>query len=133
VYVRWLEDLLARICPLSRSGPVFRVRDTAELAFGAERIKVIEGLTAGDYAGDRLGWIPGEHHRFFAAPAPAGANRVLVGHRGPVQMVVGDVVRGARLPEAGALVLEPRGAAGFAVLGILTVVPRIGNGNPSCR
>ena len=115
------------------AGPVFRARDTAELAFGAERVQVVEGLTADDYAGDRLGWILREHRRLFAVPVPAGTNRVLVGHRGPVQMILGDRVRGTRLPEAGALVLEPKGAAGFAALGVLAVVPRIGDGDPGCR
>lgn len=115
------------------AGPVFRARDTAELAFGAERVQVVEGLTADDYAGDRLDWILREHRRLFAVPVPAGTNRVLVGHRGPVQMILGDRVRGTRLPEAGALVLEPKGAAGFAALGVLAVVPRIGDGDPGCR
>lgn len=115
------------------ASPVFRARDTAELAFGAEQLSVADGLIADDYAGSRLDWVLAEHRRLFAAPVPAGTNRVLVGHRGPVQMILGDPVRGTRLPEGGALVLEPGGAAGFALLGILAVVPPINGGNPSCR
>ena len=115
------------------AGPVFRARDTAELAFGAERIEVIDALIADDYAGARLSWVLNEHRRFFSTPVTAAANRVLVGHRGPVQLILGEEVSGTSLPEAGVLVLEPKEEAGFAVLGILAVVPRIGNGNPACR
>lgn len=115
------------------AGPVFRARDTAELAFGAEQVSVTDGLTADDYAGGRLGWVLNEHRRLFSAPVPAGVNRVLVGHRGPVQMILGDPVRGTRLPEGGAAVLEPAGATGFTLLGVLAIVPPIGSGDPSCR
>ena len=115
------------------AGPVFRARDTAELAFGAERVSVIDGLLADDYAGGRLDWVLSEHRRLFAGPVPAGGNRVLVGHRGPVQMFLGEMVQGTRLPEGSAVVLEPRGAAGHAVLGVLAFVPPIDGGNPGCR
>jgi len=112
--------------------PVFRARDTAELAFGAEAVRVEEGLTADDYAGARLGWVLAEHRRLFSAPVPGGGNRVLVGHRGPVQMILGGLVHGTSLPEAGGLVLEPGGPEGFTPLGIIALVPRIGDGNPAC-
>jgi hypothetical protein len=36
------------------AGPVFRARDTAELAFGVEHVEVTESLLADDYAGPRL-------------------------------------------------------------------------------
>jgi hypothetical protein len=86
-----------------------------------------------------------EHRRLMAAPVPAGANRVLVGHRGPVQMIAGSRVAGTRLPEGGALVLAPAGdraAIGdrfatpggdrFAILGVLAFVTVPGGGNPRC-
>ena len=41
-----LDDILA--------SPVFRARDTAELAFGADRIAVTMDLVADDYAGPEL-------------------------------------------------------------------------------
>lgn len=115
------------------ASPVYRARDTAELAFGIGRVRVTDSLVADDYAGSRLQWVLSEHQRLFSEPVPAGANRVLVGHRGPVQMIVGARVAGTRLPEAGVLVLEPRGAAGFAILGVVAIVPAIDGGNPSCR
>ena len=115
------------------AGPVFRARDTAELAFGAERVSVIDGLLADDYADGRLDWVLSEHRRLLAAPVAAGGNRVLVGHRGPVQMFLGEMVQGTRLPEGSAVVLEPRGAAGHAVLCVLALVPPIDGGNPGCR
>ena len=37
------------------AGPVYRARDTAEEAFGADNIAVTNGLLADDFAGDRLG------------------------------------------------------------------------------
>lgn len=114
------------------ASPVFRGRDTAELAFGAGQVSVTDSLIADDYAGGRLGWVLAEHRRLFAAPVPVRTNRVLVGHRGPVQMFMGDPVRGTRLPEGSALVLEP-GASDFTLLGILAVVPPIDGGNPDCR
>ena len=49
-------------------------RDTAELAFGAERVEVTDSLLADDYAGPRLGWVLAEHQRLFAEPVPPGTN-----------------------------------------------------------
>ncbi|MDP2358754.1 MAG: histidine phosphatase family protein [Beijerinckiaceae bacterium] len=115
------------------AGPVFRARDTAELAFGAHRVKVTNSLLADDYANGRLAWVLSEHRRLFSEPVPQGENRVLVGHRGPVQMIFGDIVTGTRLPEAGVLVLQPLGTSGTEVLGVLEIVAAIDGGNPPCR
>lgn len=115
------------------AGPVFRARDTAELAFGAHRVKVTNSLLADDYANGRLAWVLSEHRRLFSEPVAQGENRILVGHRGPVQMIFGDIVAGTRLPEAGVLVLEPRGPAGTQVLGVLEIVASIDGGNPPCH
>ena len=115
------------------ASPVYRARDTAELAFGVGRVTVTDSLVADDYAGSRLQWVLSEHRRLFGEPVPADANRVLVGHRGPVQMILGARVAGTRLPEAGVLVFEPRGAEGVEVLGVVEIVPAIDGGNPACR
>lgn len=105
------------------AGPVFRARDTAEEAFGALNVRVTDGLLADDYAGDRLGWVLRQHGVLFNTPAtdPA-ANAVLVGHRTPAIMVLGEAVGGRAFPEGGALVLRP-GATGAEILGILDLVP----------
>lgn len=114
------------------AGPVFRARDTAEAAFGAASVTVTESLLADDYAGPRLDWVIAEHRRLFATPPPPGRNAVLVGHRTPAIMLVGDAVGGRALPEGGALVVEPHGAGAFTVLGILDLVPAPGGGFHGC-
>ncbi|MBU8541537.1 histidine phosphatase family protein [Falsiroseomonas tokyonensis] len=113
------------------AGPVFRARDTAELAFGAAEVRVTDSLLADDYAGGRLGWVLAEHRRLFTEAVPAGTNRVLVGHRTPAIMVAGDAVGGRAFPEGSALVLAPEGQ-GFTALGILDLVPLPGGGFHDC-
>ncbi len=105
------------------AGPVFRARDTAEEAFGAAAVEVVEGLLADDYAGARLAAVLAEHRRLFATPPrQAGFNVVLVGHRTPAIMVVGPALGGRALPEGGAVVLRPLGQ-GFEALGVLDLAP----------
>jgi phosphohistidine phosphatase SixA len=114
------------------TSPVFRARDTAELAFGAARVTVTDSLIADDYAGSRLSWMLGEHRRLFSSPPAPGRNRVLVGHRGPVQMIVGRTVSGTRLPEGGALIIAPGGNGAFDLEGVLQIVPALNGGDPEC-
>jgi len=114
------------------AGPVYRARDTAEHAFGASRVRVTDSLLADDFSGPRLDWVLAEHRRLFAAPVPAGVNRVLVGHRTPAIMVAGDAVGGRAFPEGGALVIAPGGPRGFRVLGILELAPLPGGGFHAC-
>jgi len=114
------------------AGPVFRARDTAELAFGADRVRIVDSLLADDYAGGRLGWVVAEHRRLFGEAPPAGTNRVLVGHRTPAIMVVGEAIGGRALPEGAALVIAPD-PAGFSVLGILMLAPIPGGGFHRCQ
>lgn len=104
------------------AGPVFRARDTAEQAFGAARVTVTDSLLADDYSAGRLDWVLVEHRRLFGERVPPGTNRVLVGHRTPAIMVVGDAVAGRAFPEGAALVLAPRNP-GFDLLGILEFAP----------
>ncbi len=89
------------------TGPVFRARDTGEIAFGPERVRVTDSLLADDYAGGRLQWVLDEHRRLLSELVANGANRVRVGHRTPAIMVLGPSVGGRALPEGAALVLEP--------------------------
>jgi phosphohistidine phosphatase SixA len=113
------------------AGPVYRARDTAEHAFGATEVVVTDSLMADDFSGPRLAWVLDEHRRLFAEAPPAGANRVLVGHRTPAIMVFGDPVAGRAFPEGGALVIAPQGG-GATVLGILDLAPLPGGGFHTC-
>lgn len=114
------------------AGPVFRARDTAEAAFGGDRVRVTDSLLADDYSGGRLGWVLAEHRRLLAAPVSGAGNRVLVGHRTPAILVAGERVGGRAFPEGAALVVEPRGQAGFAVLGVLVLAAADGGGFHRC-
>jgi phosphohistidine phosphatase SixA len=127
--------LAALRIPIERpvlAGPVYRARDTAELAFGAAQVVVTDSLLADDFSGARLDWVLGEHRRLFSAPVAPGANRVLVGHRTPAIMVAGDPVAGRAFPEGGALVIRPGGTAGFTVLGIIEFAALPGGGFHAC-
>jgi Histidine phosphatase superfamily (branch 1) len=113
------------------AGPVFRARDTAEIAFGPERVRVTDSLLADDYAGGRLQWVLNEHQKLMAEPVPSGVNRVLFGHRTPAIMVLGPSVGGRALPEGAALVLEP-GASRPRVIGIVMLAPIREGGFHAC-
>jgi phosphohistidine phosphatase SixA len=108
------------------TGPVFRARDTAELAFGADHVEVTDSLLADDYAaagGRSVRWIIDEHARLFGEPPTPGANRVLVGHRTPGLRALGGGVSPDTLAEGAALALEPTGDGRFALLGIIAFAP----------
>ncbi len=130
--VRIGERLRELGIPLARpilAGPVYRARDTAEHAFGT--VEVTDSLLADDYAGDRLAWVVAEHRRLFGEAPPPGTNRVLVAHRTPAIMVLGDPVAGRAFPEGSALVIDPR-ASDPRVLGILELAPLPGGGFHQC-
>lgn len=112
------------------AGPVYRARDTAELAFGATNVRVADSLLADDYAGARLDWVLAEHRRLFSEAVAAGTNRVLVGHRTPAILVLGESVGGKAFPEGAALVIDPAGSP--RVLGILMLAPVAGGGFHGC-
>ena len=89
------------------ASPVFRARDTAELAFGAERIKVTMDLVADDYAGSRVrGMVEALRKLLQTIPGP-GMNRVLVGHRTPLEMAMGRMFPDSVLPEGAMAVFWP--------------------------
>lgn len=113
------------------AGPVYRARDTAELAFGASNVRVTDDLLADDYAGARLGEVLAGHARLFSEPVPPGANRVLVGHRTPAIMVLGEAVGGRAFPEGAAIVLEPARPHG-RILGVWMPAPIPGGGFHAC-
>ena len=114
------------------AGPVFRARDTAEIAFGAERVEITESLLADDYAGSRgVAWVIGEHRRLFATPPQPGLNRVLVGHRTPALLSVDGQVSRAGFPEGAAIVMRPVDGSA-EVLGVISFVPPPNPGVDRC-
>ena len=127
---RRLEELGVPLALPVLAGPVFRARDTAEAAFGAARVRVTDDLIADDYAGARLAEVVEGHRRLLADPVPPGVNRVVVGHRTPLIMVVGPAAGGRALPEGALAVVEPGGAN--RLLGILELAPLPGGGFHGC-
>ena len=114
------------------AGPVFRARDTAEIAFGVERVEITDSLLADDYAGSRgVRWVVAEHRRLFATPPASGLNRILVGHRGPAMMSIDGQVRRSGFPEGAAIVMQPRDGRA-EVLGVISFVPPPNPGMESC-
>ena len=97
------------------TSPVFRARDTAELAFGT-RAAVESMLTADDYTPDpaqlarQIAWLRAR----TARPSAPGVTDVLVGHIVPLSMALGRSLAQAEYPEGGLAVF----AAG-RLLGVL--------------
>lgn len=96
-----LEDILA--------SPVFRARDTAELAFGADRITVTMDLVADEYAGSHLRPMLDAIGRLLRTPPGPGTNRLLIGHRTPLEMVTRRPFPDGLLPEGAMAVFLPGG------------------------
>ena len=101
------------------ASPVFRARDTGELAFGAENIEITMELVADDYAGPQLQYMIESTRRLLETPPPEGTNILLIGHRTPLQMVTGRGFPDSILPEGAMAVFEPN-EGGAELLGTLT-------------
>jgi phosphohistidine phosphatase SixA len=99
------------------ASPVFRARDTAEIAFGA-RARIEPMLTADDYTPDpaqlarQIAWLRAR----AAAPSAPAATDVLVGHIVPLGMMLGRSLAQAEYPEGAIAVFAPGGR----LLGILS-------------
>ena len=91
--------------------PVFRARDTGELAFGADRIEVTMDLVAEEYAGPALDAMLGATRRLIRTVTPPGDNRILIGHRPALEKVVKRSFPDAILPEGAMAVFVPTGIA----------------------
>ena len=89
------------------ASPVFRARDTAELAFGTDEIRVTMDLVADEYAGTHLKAMIDATRRHLRTPTGPGMNRVLVGHRMPLEMVTGRQFPDSVLPEGAMAVFLP--------------------------
>lgn len=90
------------------TSPVFRARDTAELAFGAARVE--RDLVADDYTPGSAAEDAAAVSRRLAEPV-AGGSRVLVGHIVPLGMILGRPLAQAEFPEGAMGVFRPGGAS----------------------
>ena len=99
------------------TSPVFRARDTAELAFGADQVEVDPWLIADDYAiggySQQLAKL-----REYLATAPAEGNTWLVGHVVPISWATSSTVDRPNFPEGAAAIFKPHGDS-FELIGIL--------------
>lgn len=98
------------------ASPVFRARDTADLAFGTRAV-VEPLLTADDYTPDparlaqQIAWLRDRSGR----PSAPAATDVLVGHIVPLGMALGRSLAQAEYPEGAMAIFAPGGR----LLGIL--------------
>jgi phosphohistidine phosphatase SixA len=102
------------------TSPVFRARDTAELAFGARAV-VEPMLTADDYLHDpaalarSIAWLRAR----CRVPSAPDATDVLVGHIVPLGMAIGRGLSQAEYPEGALAVFAPGGLLGILPAGVL--------------
>ena len=99
------------------ASPVFRARDTAEIAFGRDAIEVTMDIVADDYAGRNVGAMIRATRRLLATEPPPGTNLLLVGHRTPLQMATGQSFPDTVLPEGAMAIFQPGGVAANQIIG----------------
>jgi phosphohistidine phosphatase SixA len=99
--------------------PVYRARDTGELAFGADRIRVSMDIVADDYAAGNVAAMVAATERLLRTPPRAGLNRLLIGHRTPLEMVTRRAFPDSVLPEGALAVFAPE-VTFYRLLGTLT-------------
>jgi phosphohistidine phosphatase SixA len=92
------------------ASPVFRARDTAEIAFGADQVTVTMDIVADDYAGAQLRRMLEATRRLLRTLPGPGMNRIMVGHRAPLEMVTGRSFPDTVLPEGAMAVFLPGGS-----------------------
>jgi phosphohistidine phosphatase SixA len=91
------------------ASPVFRAKDTAELAFGAGNFTESMEVVADDYAGSQLNFMVESTRRHLRTPQLAGTNLLLIGHRTPLEMVTRRRFPDTILPEGAMAVFAPEG------------------------
>ena len=101
------------------ASPVFRARDTAELAFGAGNFTESMEVVADDYAGSQVNFMVESTRRLLRTPPPSGGNLLLVGHRTPLEMVTRQRFPDTILPEGAMAIFAPMGNE-TKLLGTLT-------------
>lgn len=89
------------------ASPVFRARDTAELAFGVDQVEVTMDIVADDYAGPSLSRMLEALPRLLRTLPGPGMNRIMVGHRTPLEMAMKRRFSDAELPEGAMAVFKP--------------------------
>ncbi len=99
------------------ASPVFRARDTAELAFGSERIEVDHWLIADDYISGGYGAHLSKLREYLSTP-PSSGNTWLVGHVVPIAMLTASKVDRPNFPEGAAAIFRPENS-GYKLVGIL--------------
>ena len=91
------------------ASPVFRARDTAELAFGAGSFMESMEVVADDYAGGQVNFMVESTRRLLRTPPADGRNLLIVGHRTPLEMVTRQRFPDTILPEGAMAVFTPTG------------------------
>lgn len=99
------------------ASPVFRASDTAELAFGADQVRIEPFLTADDYTHDATLLAANiARTRVRLAEAPSRGNDILVGHIVPLGMVLGRSLSQAEFPEGALALFRPGTPAPIGIL-----------------
>ena len=99
------------------ASPVFRARDTAELAFGVDRVEIDPWLIADDYASGGYNAHISMLRQYLATP-PEEGNTWLVGHVVPISWATSSEVGRPNFPEGAAAIFRPENN-GFELVGIL--------------
>lgn len=100
------------------SSEVFRARDTAELAFGPERVVIIDVLIADDYT-PRDAYADALAVRALLGGSPASGNAVFVGHIIPFGMMISRSLSQAAFPEGSIALVRPTGGE-MILIGIVS-------------
>jgi phosphohistidine phosphatase SixA len=90
------------------SSPMFRTRETAELAFGDSAVTLTRLLLRGEPPLSEL--MP-----LYTGAPPEGKNRVLMTHQGPLYRIL-TMFRSPEIAEGDCVVLRPRGDGSLEVL-----------------
>ncbi len=99
------------------TSPVFRARDSAELAFGAERVEIDSWLIADDFATSGYGAHISMLRQYLSTP-PGEGNTWLIGHVIPISIATSSEISRANFPEGAAAVFRPDNNQ-FQLIGIL--------------
>jgi phosphohistidine phosphatase SixA len=94
------------------SSPYFRVLDTAQLAFGAERVQVNPDLSSREYPGADTAALDRALRTMLSTPSPPSTNTVLVGHVFNLREATGVSVS-----EGGCAVFQPLNNGAYRLVG----------------